>query len=113
MIHHGKTIVTSAGTAVPLTSTRTMASFVTIYPRIVGNATNAGEVRIGGNPTSASNGGTGTTPKNIPQGSGMPLSPGSAGVLWPMQAVTPVDLNTVYVDADNSGDGVQWIYGVP
>src|SRR5690348_18281288 len=112
MIHHGKTIVAAAGTAVPLAATRTMASFVTIFPRIVGNTTNVGEVRIGGQPSLAANGGTATT-KNIPQGTGMPLSPGSAGVLWPMQAVTPIDLNTVYVDADNSNDGVQFIWGVP
>lgn len=112
MIHHGFKVVTAAGTAVPLSPTRVMASFVTIFPRIVSGVSNVGEVRIGGNPTLASNGGTAAT-TGIPSGSGMPLNPGDAGVIWPMMAVSPIDLNTVYVDATNSNDGVQFIWGVP
>lgn len=112
MIHHGFKIVTNAGTAVPLKSTRTMASFCTIFPRVVGTTGNVGEIRLGGDPTRADNGGTSAT-KGIPQGSGMPLEPGDAGVLWPMGAVTPIDLNTVFIDADNNNDGVQFVWGVP
>lgn len=115
MIYQGQKVVTSAGTAVPLMTTRTMASFLTLFPIKSLSHTNAGQVRVGGNPANAENvanvsGGTG---KNIPSGYGFPIGPGDSSVVWPMMAETPIDLNTVYVDADNSNDGVQFAYGRP
>lgn len=114
MVYHGFKRSTTPGTAVSLSAARIMASFVTIYPRIVSGVSNVGEVRIGGNPTVGDN--VTLNPnagKAIPTGSGMPLQPGDAGVIWPMMASSPVDLSTVFIDVDNSGDGVQFIYGRP
>lgn len=106
MIYHGFRTSTTPGVAIPISATPRKASFVTVYPR-TGNAT---EVRLGGNPALAENGGPGAA---IPSGSGMPLNPGDSGVAWPMMAACPIDLMTIYFDPDTSGDGVQFIYGRP
>jgi len=113
MVYHGYKTSTTPGTAVALASKRTMASFVTVFPRKAGGIPNAGEVRIGGNPTLAENQQFNGVTTGIPTGSGMALLPGDAGVIWPMQAVAPIDLATVYLDVNNSGDGVQFLYGKP
>jgi hypothetical protein len=106
VIAHGYAVVTTAGTAVAITpGVRTPTAFLTIYPRIVSGTPNVGQVRIGGQPISPATG--------IPSGSGMPLSPGDAGVVWPISATCPHDLSTIYVDADNNGDGIQFIWGAP
>ena len=110
MIYHGQKTSTTPGTAVPLTSARHMVSFLTVFPL----AANQGEVRLGGNPQNAENAAlNGGASAAIASGHGAPLTAGSATVAWPMMAVTPVDLNTVYIDVDNSGDGVQFIFGRP
>lgn len=110
MVYHGFKTSSTVGTAVPLAADRNMASFVTIFPR----TGNKGEVRIGGNPLSSTNGAlNGGTSAAIASGSGMPLSSGDAGVVWPMMAAVPIDLATIYMDVDNSGDGVQFIFGRP
>lgn len=113
MIYHGFKTSTTPGTAVALASKRTMASFVTVFPRKVAGIPNTGEVRIGGNPALTENQQFNGVQTGIPTGSGMPLLPGDAGVLWPMPAPAPVDLATVYLDVNNSGDGVQFVYGKP
>lgn len=101
----------------PLSATRIIAAFVTIYPRIGGTAgaptQNVGQVRLGGKPSLPDNVTLNGASTAIPFGAGMPLNPGDAGVLWPMQASAPIDLNNVYLDVDNSGDGVQFIFGRP
>jgi len=100
-IYHGFQTVASAGTAVPLAtgSVGVYADYLVFFPRVVSGTPNVGEIRIGGKPPSGN---------NIPTGSGMRLLPGDAGVAWPIPGY---DLRTIYVDADNSGDGVQYIYG--
>ena len=103
MIYQGNKTVAAAGTAVPLKSTRTPAQWISIYPL----ATNTDQVRIGGIPTLTENGGTAA----IPSGKGMPLNVGDAGVTWPMGGTNNYDLNTIYVDANVSGEGVQFVYG--
>lgn len=101
---HGYKTVTAAGTAVPLAtgSQPVPANWLTIYPRVVSGVSNVGEVRIGGIPTAPATG--------IPSGSGARLSPGDAAVVWNTPGY--FDLREIYVDADNNGDGVQWLGGV-
>lgn len=107
MISHGFAVVSAAGTAVQLlasTSPARPTGFITIYPRIVSGTPNVGEVRIGGIPL------TGTS---IPSGSGAPLYPGDAAVVWPFGGNASVELQDLWVDADNNGDGVQFLFGAP
>lgn len=111
MIYHGKATSTTPGVAVPLSTSHFHASFITIFPRIVSGVANVGEVRIGGMPTAADNITLNGAVTSIPIGSGMPIEPGDAGVVWPMQGPNPIDIATVYMDVDTSGDGVQFIYG--
>jgi len=115
MIYHGEAVSTTPGVAVPLTVARQQASFVTIQPRVVAGVPNTGEVRIGGKPTNAVNASlnAGGSQPGIPSGSGLRLRAGDSGVIWPMMAASPVDLETIYFDVDNSGDGVQFIFGRP
>lgn len=103
MISHGFKIVTTAGIAVPLSTTSVPCTFITFFPRVVSGVPNTGQVRLGGPPLS----GDGTA---IPSGKGMPLSPGDAGVAWPSGAQS-YDLNNIYIDADTNSDGTQYIYG--
>ena len=113
MIYHGFKTSTTPGTAVTLANKRTMASFVTLFPRKVAGLPNQGEVRLGGNPALPENVQFNGIQTGIPTGSGMPLLPGDAGVIWPMPATAPVDLASIYLDVTISGDGVQFIYGKP
>ena len=107
MFSHGSAVVTTAGIAVQLSTSTSPArptGFVTIYPRIVAGVPNTGQVRIGGKPLSGT---------SIPSGSGIPLSPGDAGVIWPMGGNASVYLQDIYVDADNANDGVQFAFAAP
>lgn len=113
MIYHGKATSTTPGVAVPLSTSHLHASFITIYPRTVSGVTNVGEIRVGGMPTSADNITLNTALTSIPTGTGMPLNPGDSGVMWSMPGPNPLDIATVYFDVDNSGDGVQFVYGRP
>jgi len=99
--YHGFVVVPTPGVAVPLASgpNPVAATFVSVYPREVAGVTNVGEVRLGGGPGS------------IPQGSGAPINPGDAAVVWPNSG-TYWDLREIYVDADNANDGVQFLFGV-
>jgi hypothetical protein len=92
--------VASAGTAEPLATgtTPVFADYLVFFPRVVSGTQNTGEIRIGGKPPSGN---------AIPSGTGMRLSPGDAGVAWPLRGY---DLRSIYVDCDTSGDGVQYIY---
>ena len=105
-IFHGHQTVPSPGTAVPLATGNVPvpANWITFFPRSVGGVANIGEVRIGGVPLAADAGA-------IPTGSGCPMRPGDSSVAWPQWGY---DLRTIYVDADapNSGDGVQYIFGL-
>lgn len=107
MIYHGFKVSATPGTAVPLATTRYPAAFITIYAR----TSNAGEVRVGGNPANATNAALNGASAAISPGSGMPLRVGDAGVAWPISAPGAYDLQTIYFDVDTSGDGVQFIFG--
>lgn len=94
---HGYAVNNTPGTSVPLATVATPASWVTIYPRIVDDTANTGQVRLGG-------------PGGIPSGSGAPMNPGDAAVTW--WAGGYYDLREIYFDVDTTGDGVQFAYGV-
>ena len=113
MIYHGYAVSTTPGPAVPLSASHLHASFVTIYPRVVSGVANAGQVRLGGMPTAADNITLNGAVTSIPTGTGIPLNPGDAGVVWPMMAPNPLDIATIYFDVDTSGDGVQFVFGRP
>lgn len=103
-LYHGFKTSTTPGTAVPLATglNPVPATWITFFPRIVAGVANTGQVRIGGVPNTADSGA-------IPSGSGAPIGPGDASVAWP---VHDYDLRTLYLDVDQSGDGVQFIYGL-
>jgi hypothetical protein len=106
MIYHGFKTVAVAGVAEPLMPVSTPCSFVTIFPRVVSGTPNVGEVRIGGKESLL-----GTyPPASIPPGSGMLLNVGDSGVAWPTPGPGMLNMNSIYIDALNSGDGVQFIY---
>ena len=102
-IHHGYKINSTPGTAEPLMPARTLISWVSAWPRHVDDTDNTGEVRLGGPPLDADAGA-------IPSGSGAPLNPGDAAVVWPAHGVNPYDLNQIYMDVDQAEDGVQFVY---
>jgi hypothetical protein len=108
MIFHGYKTVAAAGTAEPLATESTPCAWITFFSRKVGATVNTGEVRIGGFAQSAPK----TVPTAIPQGSGIPIQPGDASVVWPAGPPGGYDLARIYVDADTNGDGVQYCYGV-
>ena len=103
-LYHGFKTSTTPGTAVPL-ATGTVpvpATWITFFPRVVSGTGNAGEVRIGGVPLAADSGA-------IPSGSGCPIRPGDASVAWPVQ---DYDLRSIFLDVNQSGDGVQFVWGL-
>lgn len=106
MIYHGSKTVTAAGTAEPLSAASIRCAWITFFSRRVNGVANTGEVRIGGRAQ-----GQTIAPTAIAAGTGCPLSPGDAAVAWPAGPPGMYDLAHVYVDADTSGDGVQYIYG--
>ena len=106
MISQGSQIVTTPGTAVNISTANTPVSFITIFPRTVLGVGNTGEVRVGGRPPTSAAGA-------IPPGTGMPLQPGDAGVVWPFGGTAATQLSDIYIDADNANDGVQFLFGAP
>lgn len=86
-IHSGQVSVSTPGTAVPLTATSTLVSIVTIKA----NSANVGAVYVGDSSV------TSTT--------GLVLSAGES------VDVKIDDINKIYIDAANSGDGVSYIGG--
>lgn len=80
------TTVTTAGTRVQVTSSSILVRQATFRPLV----TNSGEVYIGDDGVSSSD--------------GFPISPGDSYTLRPHNGV--LDLAQIYVDADTSGDKV-------
>lgn len=87
-IGDGSTDVTTAGTAVQISSTSVTCRKLTITAK----EGNAGKIWVGGS--------------TVEEGRGTPLYQGQS------ITITPSDLNLVYIDADagNDGDGVTFLY---
>jgi len=94
MVYDGNVTVTTAGTRQRVTSVQTMANWITFQPF----AANQGGVYLGGKTVSAT--------------SGVVVLPGDAYVTWPVADIAMYDLGEMWVDAANSGDGLQFIYGI-
>lgn len=88
--------VAASGTAVPLTATETFATYLVVTAKKVGGA-NTGNVYVG---TSAVH--KTTSQQNY-------LEPGDPWVLTAPEG-QKIDLNEVYIDADNNDDGITGWY---
>jgi len=97
MVRNFNVTVTAAGTAQPLTASRTPASWALIQAA----KGNTGSVYIGG--IGITNG-TATT-------NGIELAKGDTLSLPAMGITEPYDLATVFVNADTNSDKVRVIYG--
>lgn len=88
----GRTVVTTAGTRVQLSSTSTPASWVTV----IALSSNTNQVNVGDVGVVAA---TGTTERGVP--------------LLPMDSVTfkNVNLANMYIDSRVNGEGVTYLYG--
>ena len=93
ILKDGSATVAAHGTRVPLSATaKTMANWITFYAK----AGNSGNIYIGGSTVSST--------------SGAIMGQGDAFVTWPMVAFNAYDLNQIYIDSDNDGEGVQFVY---
>jgi hypothetical protein len=102
-VRNGRVTVPKAGTPVPFSLVPARALWI----EMVADPTNKGVVYTGG--TNASRGG-GPTSKTY---EGIPLYPG----VWLLYRTIdypsePYDLRYLYIDADNSGDSMDFVYGV-
>lgn len=97
MIYSFSQVVTTAGTAVALTATRTTAAWATIKAIKTSGSANTGNIYVGGSSVTAS--------------TGYPLTPGQTVTLEPFAGQTYIDLSTVYVNAGTNLDEVKVIYG--
>jgi len=100
MIYSGRKVVAVAGTPVTLTSTRTPAGWVTVQAW----SGNTGAIYIGGS-TAAKDDGTNKAY------TGHQLLPGDFLNLREMGGPSYLDLQYVYMDADNAADGCCFNYG--
>lgn len=90
----GNKDVTTAGTAVPLASTKTKCNWILMHPKTA----NTGHIYLGDSGVTATN--------------GVVMDVGDSDVVWPMMTFAEYDLNQIYIDASVSGEGVQFIYVV-
>jgi len=98
MIHCGRATVATAGTKVPLATTRTPASWVLC----TSDPANANYVYIGD-----------VNVRNLAAGPvGCPLDVGNWHILREVTGTPYIDLKDIYVDADADGDSVSYIYGL-
>lgn len=95
MIYTGSKTVTAAGTAEPLTSDKTMCTWVVIQPM----SDNTNNVYIGDSTVSSSD------------GVWLDNDLGQSLTLPEVSVPLYIDLNLVYVDVDTSGEGVVFLYG--
>jgi hypothetical protein len=102
MYYSDRIKVDVAGTPKPFTTTRVMANWV----EIVADKDNTGLVYIGGSNTTH---GTlnGTNKDYI----GIPLYKGIWLLFREMGGPPCYDLSTIYVDADNNNDAIDFVYG--
>lgn len=101
MTYHGQKVVTTSGTAVPLSPTSFHCSSVTIQP-LTGNV---GEIRLGGRDISTPL----TPPTSIPSGKGLRLYPGDSAVAFPSGVPAQYDLAQIFIDCDVAGNGVDGV----
>lgn len=94
ILHDGSKTVAAAGTPVQLSTTSTRVNWLLIQPL----AANVGAVYLGGSTVTATR--------------GFVFNVGDSAVAWPIMAGAEYNLNAIYIDAANNGDGVQFIYVV-
>jgi hypothetical protein len=100
MYYSDRATVVKSGTPVPLSATRLMASWV----ELVADKDNTGLVYVGGTNTTK---GTGVAKTY----QGIPLYQGIWLLLRELGGQAYYDLRYVYIDADNDGDSVDFVYG--
>ena len=102
MIYTTNITCTNANTAYPLASVRTPAGWVDIRAYKASGGANTGNVYISGGSTSAN--ATATT--------GYPMKPGDEIHIHPLGGKSYIDLQQLWVDADNASDAIRIMYGV-
>jgi hypothetical protein len=102
MYYSDRKTLTTSGVPEPLKSVQTKAAWI----ELVADPTNAGLVYLGG-PTTTKGSGGGLN-KDY---QGIPLVPGEWLLFRWMDDYNPYDLQHVYLDADNDGDSVDFVYG--
>ncbi len=98
MIYDGRKVSTTPGTRVRLSATPAKFAWLTVQPCFAADGTpaNMGPVVIGG--------------KTVSMQSGFVLQVGDSGVAWPIADIEWGDLQEIWMDVVNSGDGVQFMY---
>lgn len=102
MYYSSRKTLTTSGVPEPLTPIQVKTSWI----ELVADITNSGLVYIGGSTTTK---GTGNGLNKDYQG--IPLYPGEWLLFRWMDAYNPYDLHTIYMDADNDGDSVDFVHG--
>lgn len=98
MIHCGRATVAAAGTKVALAATRTMASWVLC----TSDPSNTDYVYVGD-----------SNVRNLAAGPvGCPLTPGNWHIFREVTGIPYIDLKDIYIDSDDNGDSVSYIYGL-
>lgn len=92
VLHAGNRAVTTAGTAVQLSTTKILANWIYIQPK----PANTDVVYIGDSTVSST--------------VGVEFAVGNSGVLWPVVGTNVYDLSTIWVDAAVNGEGVKFIF---
>lgn len=93
ILKDGSATVTTHAVAVPLATTKTLASWLMIQAF----TTNVGQCRVAGKQTT------------IAANHGFEVNKGDTAVGWYIPG-GHFDLNLIYVDSDNDGDAVKFIY---
>lgn len=102
MYYSDRKTLTTAGKPEPLKSTQTKASWI----ELMADKDNTGIVYLGDKNTTH---GTGNGMNKDYQG--IPLYPGHWLLFRWMDDYNPYDLQHIYMDADNDGDSVDFVYG--
>ena len=99
MTRHGTVTVTVAGTAVTLGSGTSLTSKAAAWVLIQSSSTNVGRIFVGDSSVSSSS-------------FGIAVSAGDSLDMPPCHAANVYDLNQVFIDAENNGDKVTFLYEV-
>lgn len=93
IVHGGNASVTTAGTSVPLSTTKVMANWILIQPK----PANTGTIYLGG-------------PGTVSSTVGVEMNVGDSDVAWPSATTNAYDLSTIWIDSSVNGEGVKFIY---